>query len=83
MEDKEKVQSFGDMVSATEKLTKPWRIAVVVVLIALILTNAFWAFVHWKQLQYAYMTPTEWSQEQQFEEQTQNQHYSDGATNGG
>lgn len=26
MDDKEKIQSFGDMVDAAERLTKPWRI---------------------------------------------------------
>ena len=30
MDDKEKIQSFGDMVEATERLTKPWRIALLV-----------------------------------------------------
>ena len=30
MTDNEKMQSFGDMVQATEKLTKPWRLALLV-----------------------------------------------------
>ena len=33
MTDNERIRSFGDMVQATEKLTKPWRLA-------LIITNA-------------------------------------------
>ena len=63
MEDKEKVQSFGDMVNATDKLTRPWRVAFALTLAALVLTNAIWGFVHWKQLKYAYMTPEEWTQD--------------------
>ena len=38
MDDQEKIQSFGDMVEATEKLTKPWRLA-------LLVTNVLWAFI--------------------------------------
>ena len=30
MDGNEKIQSFSDMVNATEKLTKPWRIALVI-----------------------------------------------------
>lgn len=30
MTDNEKIQSFGDMVDATERLTKPWRLALIV-----------------------------------------------------
>ena len=30
MDDKEKIQSFGDMIQATEKLTKPWRYALII-----------------------------------------------------
>ena len=67
---------------ATERLTKPWRIAFALTLAALIITNAIWGFVHWKQLQYAYMTPTEVVQEQMFDENEQNQHYSSGVTDG-
>ena len=81
-EQKEKVQNFGDMVAATHQLAKPWIIFCGFLLAALVLTNAIWGFVHWKQLQYAYMTPEEYSQEQMFDEHTQNQHYSSGVTNG-
>lgn len=82
MNDEEKIQSFGDMVEASEKITKPWRTFCAWLLAALVLTNAIWGFVHWKQLQYAYMTPVEFEQAQQFEEQTQNQSYSEGAARG-
>lgn len=82
MEDKEKVQSFGDMVNATDKLTRPWRVAFALTLAALVLTNAIWGFVHWKQLKYAYMTPEEWTQEQSYDEQIQNQSHTSGAADG-
>lgn len=82
MNDKEKIQSFGDLVEASEKITKPWRMLCVWLLAALVATNLIWGFVHWKQLQYAYMTPEEFSQTQQFDDQTQAQSYSQGAAQG-
>lgn len=82
MDDKEKIQSFGDMVEASEKITKPWRHFCAWLLAALVATNLIWGFVHWKQLQYAYMTPEEFEQTQQFDAQTQEQHYSQGAAQG-
>lgn len=82
MTDNEKIQSFGDMVQATERLTRPWKVFVGLLLAALVLTNAIWGFVHWKQLQYAYMTPTEITQNQEFDQHTQNQSYSEGVTSG-
>lgn len=80
--DNEKIQNFADMVNATHKLTKPWIILAGVLLAALVITNAIWGFVHWKQLQYAYMTPVESTQEQQFDQHTQAQKYTSGVTNG-
>lgn len=50
MNDTERVQSFGDMVNATEKLTKPWRIA-------LLITNLLWALVFALFIAFAYLTP--------------------------
>lgn len=50
MTDTEKIQSFGDMVNATEKLTKPWRLA-------LIITNCLWAVVFMAFILLAYLTP--------------------------
>lgn len=79
MTDNEKIQSFTDMVEASEKITRPWRVLCAWMLAALVVTNLIWGFVHWKQLQYAYMTPEEFTQTQQFEEQTQEQSYSQGA----
>lgn len=64
MEDKEKIQSFGDMVQATEKLTKPWRIA-------LIVTNVLWALVFAAFILLAYLTPDTTYQYQEVEGQAQ------------
>lgn len=89
MTDNEKIQSFGDMVDAVEKLTKPiqeenvrlheqidkmhrqmwWERMVFGILLL-----AFIAF--------AYLTPVDMEQGQQFDEQTQSQSYSDGFTGG-
>lgn len=64
MDDKEKIQSFGDMVDATEKLTKPWRIA-------LFITNILWALVFLAFILLAYLTPDTSYQMQDFEGQSQ------------
>ena len=64
MDDKEKIQSFGDMVQATEKLTKPWRWA-------LIITNILWALVFLAFILLAYLTPDTSYQMQDFEGQSQ------------
>lgn len=75
MNENDKMQNFSDMVSATEKLTKPWRIA-------LFLTNILWAVVFFAFIAFAYLTPVEVSQDQIIDGQTQNQIYSEGVTNG-
>lgn len=82
MNEQEKIQNFGDMVDASEKLSKPWRVLCGWLLAALVFTNLIWGFVHWKQLQYAYQTPIEFEQGQQFDQKTQSQSYSEGATSG-
>lgn len=64
MDDQEKIQNFGDMVSATEKLTKPWRWA-------LIITNAFWAIVFMAFILLAYLTPDTTYQYQEVDGQPQ------------
>lgn len=94
--DSDKIKEFADMVDGVERLMKPvqeenirlheqldkekkdrhkerlgWITAVIVLGIALI---AFIAF--------AYMTPTEFGQEQKLPEGTQSQSYSEGFTNG-
>ncbi len=64
MNDTEKVQNFGDMVNATEKLTKPWRWA-------LVITNILWAVVFLAFILLAYLTPDTTYQMHDFEEQSQ------------
>lgn len=64
MTDHEKIQSFGDMVNATEKLTKPWRIA-------LIVTNILWALVFTAFILLAYLTPDTTYQYQEVDGQAQ------------
>lgn len=64
MTDTEKIQAFGDMVTATEKLTKPWRLA-------LIITNVLWALVFLAFILLAYLTPDTSYQYQDFDQHTQ------------
>lgn len=64
MDDKEKIQNFSDMVQATEKLTKPWRIA-------LIVTNILWALVFAAFILLAYLTPDTTYQYQEVDGQAQ------------
>lgn len=78
MNDAEKVQSFAEMTEASRKITRPWIIFCCFLLAALVATNALWAYVHYKQIKFAYMTPEEVSQTQDFEAQHQNQSYSAG-----
>lgn len=75
MDDKEKIQSFSDMVAAIEKLTKPWRIA-------LLATNIAWAIVMLAFILLAYLTPVEMEQGQDLAAQSQAQSYSEGVTGG-
>ncbi len=82
MDDKEKIQSFGDMVDATEKMSAPWRKVNLIQLIALVLTNLFWAIIVGMLVYYAYMTPIEVTQNQDLTEQQQTQEYSSGVTDG-
>lgn len=64
MNDTEKIKSFGDMVDATERLTKPWRFA-------LIITNLLWAVVFAAFIFLAYLTPDTTYQYQDGQAQTQ------------
>lgn len=73
--DHEKIQNFGDMVEATEKLVKPWRIVTIV-------SNCLWAFIVAMLIWFAYMTPVEVGQNQDFTQQIQGQTYSEGVTQG-
>lgn len=83
MTDNEKIQSFGDMVDATDKMSAPWRETVFKLVKALIITNLLWAVVLGLFIWFAYMTPVEMEQGQQFDQQMQSQSYSEGVTNGG
>ena len=64
MTDKEKLESFGDMVNATERLKKPWRWA-------LYITNALWALVFLAFILLAYLTPDTTYQYQDLETPSQ------------
>ena len=75
MTDNETIQSFGDMADATERLTKPWRLA-------LIVTNALWAICFLAFILLAYLMPVEMEQGQQLPDGTQTQSYSEGVTGG-
>lgn len=66
MDNKETAQNFSDMVTATEKLTKPWRIALAV-------TNVLWAFVVLTFLVLAYLVPETTYQSQDFDSHSQQQ----------
>ena len=83
MEDKDTIQNFGDMVNATEKMAAPWRETLWKVIRALIITNILWAVIVGMLVWFAYMTPVDVGQEQNFEQQTQTQNYSEGVTDGG
>jgi len=76
MDEKQTIQNFGDMVNATEKLTKPWRIA-------LLVTNILWAVIVALLISYAYLIPAEMTQEQDLPTQHQTQTYTEGAAFGG
>lgn len=60
MDHQENIQNFNDMVNATEKLTKPWRIA-------LVITNVLWAVALIAFIGLAYLTPDTSYQYQDFE----------------
>ncbi len=76
MENKEKqIENFGDMVNAVEAVTKSWRKA-------FWLTNILWAIIVALLISYAYLVPSEMSQEQDITEQHQTQTYTEGATAG-
>lgn len=82
MDDKEKIQSFADMVDGVDRLSQPWREHSKRQTIALIVTNVLWAFIVAMLVWFAYMTPIESNQQQDFGNQTQTQSYSEGVTDG-
>ena len=82
MDEKDTIQSFGDMVEATERMSKPWQAAVHRLVVSLIITNALWTIIVGMLVWFAYMTPSEMSQEQDLTGQTQTQTYTEGAADG-
>lgn len=64
MNENEKLQNFADMVNATDKLSRPWRMA-------LILTNLMWAIVLFAFICFAYLTPDTSYQMQDLETNSQ------------
>lgn len=81
-ENKEKIQSFADMVDATERMSRPWQDAHKRGIIALIATNVLWAIIVAMLVWFAYMTPIDVNQQQDFTAQMQYQAYSEGVTDG-
>lgn len=67
MSDNEKIQSFGDMVDATEKMSAPWRETVFKLVKALVITNLLWAIVLGLFIWFAYMAPDTTYQTQEFD----------------
>ena len=67
MTDKEKIENFGDLVNASDKLASPWRKANFILTIALVATNFFWAIVLCVFIWFAYMSPDTTYQTQEFE----------------
>lgn len=81
--DNEKIQNFGDMVDATERMSAPWRETVWKLIKALVATNLLWAIIVAMLVWFAYMTPVDVGQQQNFDQHTQTQNYSEGVTKGG
>ena len=67
MSDNDKIQSFGDMVDATDRMSAPWRETVFKLIKALIFTNLFWAVVLSAFIWFAYMAPDTTYQAQEFD----------------
>lgn len=73
MNDQEKIQSFADMVEATERMSSPWRETVFKLIKALVFTNLFWALVLGAFIWFAYMAPDTTYQTQEFDGHQQTQ----------
>lgn len=76
------VNNFGDMVNGANRLSKPWILICILLVVALIATNAFWASVHYKHLKLAYENTEEYHQTQDFDSHKQEQFSNKGATFG-
>lgn len=82
MTDNEKIQSFGDMVDAVEKLTKPIQQENERLHKQLIIERIVSGIIIALFIWFAYMAPVEMDQSQEFDQHTQNQSYSEGVTSG-
>lgn len=78
----ENVQSFCEMVGGALKLSRPWIVICVLLVVALIATNLFWACVHYNHLKLAYENTEEYRQTQDFDDHKQEQSSSKGAALG-
>lgn len=76
------VQNFGDMVNGAIKLSKPWILICILLVVALIATNLFWACVHNNHLKLAYENTEEYRQTQDFDDHIQEQYSSRGTASG-
>lgn len=81
--DNEKVQVFGEAVSAAERLSAPWRKAFFVSNVAHVIVEFFLAALCGLLIYFAYMAPVDFEQGQDFSAQTQSQSYSESAAHGG
>ena len=86
MNDTEKILSFGEMVEATEKLSRPWKKAFLIANVVHVIVEIALCILLGMMIYMAYMEPVEvgGSQDQDYDAQTQNQtyHYSENATSG-
>lgn len=82
MDNENMIQNFGDLVNATGKLASPWKKVAFVSMAVTVITNLFWCVIVGMLVYFAYMTPSEMSQEQELPDYTQTQTYTQGATNG-
>ena len=80
MNDREKILSFGEMVEATEKLSRPWKKAFLISNVAHIIIEVALVFLLGMFLWLAYMEPVgvDMGQNQDYENQSQTQTYTYG-----
>jgi hypothetical protein len=67
------ISYFDKMVAGAEKIVRPWKIAVIWLIIAFMLSNLVWGGVHAYHLKKAYEDTMEFEQSQDFPAQSQEQ----------
>lgn len=86
MNDTEKVMSFGEMVEATEKLSRPWKKAFIISNVAHVIVEIALCILLGMMIYMAYVSPVEYGQEQgqdfDASTQTQSTYYSENAAHG-